>query len=116
VVVVNISFPCVVTTQLSAGCLIVEVSRSHTRTSGRTPLHEWSARRSSRRQRNIQERRTSMSLAGFEPAIPVIKRPQTARPPRWPVCRITPVYSADRLVPAELRSFRLECYILLRCT
>jgi hypothetical protein len=48
-------------------------------TVGRTPLDEWSTRRSDfyLATHNTQNRQTSMSLAGFEPAIQLGERPQT---------------------------------------
>jgi len=53
-----------------------EVSRSHTirRTSGRTPLNEWSALGRVRYEHN---RRKSMPSTGFDLKIPEIWRPQT---------------------------------------
>jgi hypothetical protein len=63
------------------GLLIIEASRSHFRhtTLGRTPLDKWSARRRDLylTTHNNHKRQTSMPLAGFEPAIPASKRPQT---------------------------------------
>jgi hypothetical protein len=48
-------------------------------TLGRTPLHEWSARRTDLylTTHNTHKRQTSMLSAGFEPTIPVSERPQT---------------------------------------
>jgi len=63
-------------TNYSLDGLIVQVSRSHTHTyththtHSRTPLDEWSARRRGHYLHNKEKRRTSMSSAGFEPAIP----------------------------------------------
>jgi len=64
--------------------IIVEVSKSHTikhtnthtHITGRTPLKEWSARRRVRYLHNIQQTqdRICTPLAGFERAIPGIKR------------------------------------------
>jgi hypothetical protein len=64
------------------GLLIIEALRSHSgrhTTLGRTPLDEWSARRIAlyRKIHNIRKRQTCMPPAGFEPAIPASKRPQT---------------------------------------
>ena len=55
-----------------------EIAHSHT-ASGRTPLCEWSARRRDLflTTHNIHKRQTSMSLARFEPAVPLSKLPQT---------------------------------------
>ena len=63
------------------GHVIHEVS-SHTQrrtTIGRTPLGQWSARRTDLypTTHNTHKRQTSMPLAGFEPAIPASERPQT---------------------------------------
>ena len=66
----------------------LEVSRSpkirhkhtHTHThTGKTPLYQWSARRTGRYHttHNKRKRRTSTSSARFEPAVPAIKRPQS---------------------------------------
>jgi hypothetical protein len=48
-------------------------------TLGKTPLDEWSARRRGLylTTHNTQKRHKAMSPAGFEPAIPASKRPQT---------------------------------------
>ena len=47
-------------------------------TVGRTPLHEWSARRNLYlTTHNTHNRQTSMPPAGFKPAIPTSERPQT---------------------------------------
>jgi hypothetical protein len=43
-------------------------------TVGRTPLDEWSARRTAH---DVRKRLTSILSAGFEPAIPASERPQT---------------------------------------
>jgi len=53
------------------------VTHNWTHTPGRTPLHERSARRKGRCLHDTQETLTSMPAAGFEPAIPAIKRRQT---------------------------------------
>ena len=66
-----------------AGCglLILEVFRDHTRhtTVGRTPLDEWSARRTDLylTTHNTHNRRTSIIPVGFEPTISAGERPQT---------------------------------------
>jgi hypothetical protein len=62
--------------------LFYEVPRSHSfrhTTLGRTPLDELSARRSDLylTMHNTRKRQISMSLAGFEAAIPASERPQT---------------------------------------
>jgi hypothetical protein len=46
---------------------------------GRTPLHEWSARRRDLylTTHNTHKRQTSMPPAGFEPTVPASERPQT---------------------------------------
>ena len=68
-------------TLASLSLLILEVSWSHTghTTVGRTPLDEGPARRRDfyLTTHTTHNRRTSMSPAGFEPAIPVDERPQT---------------------------------------
>ena len=59
------------------GLLTVEVSRSLSDTPlGRTPLHEWSARRRDiyPTAHNTQKRQTSMPPVGFEPVIPASQR------------------------------------------
>jgi len=50
-----------------------------TQTLGRTPLDEGSAyrRKLYLATHNIEKKRTTMPLAGFEPAIPASERPQT---------------------------------------
>ena len=62
------------------GSVIVEAPQSHThiRASNRTPLNEWSANRRGRTYttHNKHKRRTTMLSAGFEAAIPAIKRIQ----------------------------------------
>jgi hypothetical protein len=62
------------------GSFIVEAPQSHTQTraSNRTPLNEWSAHRRGRNYttHNKHKRRTTKPSAGFEAAIPVIKRIQ----------------------------------------
>jgi len=60
----------------------VQDSRSHSvthTTVGRTPLDEWSARRSDRNltTQGTHKRQTSMTPAGFEPTIPAVERLQT---------------------------------------
>jgi hypothetical protein len=62
--------------------LITEDSRSHScrhTTLGRTPLDKWSVRFRDLHltTHNIHKREISMHTAGFEPAIPASKRPQT---------------------------------------
>jgi hypothetical protein len=54
------------------------ITLRHT-TLGRTPLDEWSARRTDLYQttHNTQHRQTSMPSAGFEPATPASERAQT---------------------------------------
>jgi hypothetical protein len=58
-------------------CRSFEITQLDTHIPGRTPLNEWSARRRGRYLHNKHNRRTSMPLAGFEPAIPAIKWLQT---------------------------------------
>ena len=66
---------------VSQGLLIIEALLSHSRrtTLGRTPLDEGSTRRRDLyvTTHNIHNRQTSISPAGFEPAIPVSELPQT---------------------------------------
>ena len=59
--------------------LILDVSRSHTTTFGRTPLDEWSARPWDLylTKRNPQNRPTFLSLVGFDPTVSAGERPQT---------------------------------------
>ena len=64
------------------GLLIHEVSRSHTQrrtTVGRTPLDEWSARRTDLylTTHNIHIRQTFMPPVGIEPTVSAGERPQT---------------------------------------
>jgi hypothetical protein len=67
--------------QWGPDCLIVEVSMSHTHTHthtvGRSPPDEWSARRRGRYLHNKHKKRISMPSAGFEPAVPAVRRLQT---------------------------------------
>jgi len=58
---------------------LVTLNDTHTHTLGRTPLDEGSARRRDLylTTHNTQKRETSMTPAGFEPAIPANKRSQT---------------------------------------
>ena len=59
--------------------LIIDASRSHWHTTiGRTPLDEWSLRRRDLclTTHNTHKKQTSMSPAGFEPAIPASERRQ----------------------------------------
>ena len=55
------------------------MTHTHTNTLGRGPLDEWSARRRDLylTTRNTHNRKTSMLVAGFEPAIPASERTQT---------------------------------------
>jgi len=46
---------------------------THARARGRIPLNKWSARSTGRYIHNKHKRRTSMSSAGFEPAIPAVE-------------------------------------------
>ena len=54
-------------------------THTHTHTQGRAPLNEWSSRRVG--PLPTQTNRTSMPSTKFEPAIPAVKRLQSARPP-----------------------------------
>jgi hypothetical protein len=70
-------------TVLSHALLIIETARSlsdtHTHSLGRTPLDEWLPRSRDLylTTNNTHKRQTSMRSAGFEPVVPVSKRPQT---------------------------------------
>ena len=70
-------------TNLGPGCPSDKVSKpqtahTHTRTHGRTPLNEWSARRIRRYLHNAQQRdESSMPSVRFEPAILAIERLQS---------------------------------------
>jgi hypothetical protein len=96
-------FSCGATAQPGLGRLIVEVSISHTNThtAGRTPLEKWSAHRRGRYLHKKHKRWTSMHSAGYEAAIPAIKRPQA--------------YALDRTAtgidPAEAYWFRNLCVL-----
>jgi hypothetical protein len=64
------------------GLFNIEASLSHSfrhTTLDRIPLDEWSARRRDLylTTHNIHKRQTSITSAGFEPAIPASKQPQT---------------------------------------
>jgi hypothetical protein len=65
--------------------VILAPNQNDTHTLGSTPLDEGSARRRNlyRTTYNTHTRHTSMPPAGFEPAIPASKRPQTTRLLRW---------------------------------
>jgi hypothetical protein len=67
-------------------------THTHTHTHSRTLLNEWSAHR---RGHYLRDRRIFMPSAGFEPAIPVIKRPQTCA---WD-CTAT---GFDRFLPTRV--------------
>jgi len=54
------------------GCLIIEVSRSHTDPPGRTPVNEWSTCHRGCCPHNKHKRQTSIPSVGFKPAIPTI--------------------------------------------
>jgi hypothetical protein len=73
-------FPTALQSLVGQGLLTVEASQSHshTHTLGRTPVHEWSGRRKAfyLKTNNTHTRQTSMTLAGFEPAIPASERSQ----------------------------------------
>ena len=58
--------------------LTITFRHTHTHTFGRTPLDEWSAPRTDLylTAHNTHNRQTSMTLAGFELAIPASERPQ----------------------------------------
>jgi hypothetical protein len=68
---------------MGLGLLVSSRFHGHTQlrhtTVGRTPLDEWSARRTDLylTTHNTHKRQTSMPYAGFEPTIPVSKRPKT---------------------------------------
>jgi len=72
--------PCCYPMQVMAFSFLKFLEHIQRRTTvGRTPLHEWSARRRDLylTTHNTHNRQTSMPLVGFEPTIPAGERPQT---------------------------------------
>ena len=59
---------------LTVGVVLFLHLFTHTHTLGRTPLHEWSARR---KDRYLYKNTPSIQAAGFEPAVPASELPQT---------------------------------------
>jgi hypothetical protein len=94
-------------------------------TYGRTPLSEWSARRRDlylhRTTEHINTREKRMPWAGFEPAIPAIKRPQTYALDRAASGISTEYYKGDQIKDTEIdvacsthEAMRNACEILYR--